>query len=99
MQPSTVSAPPLPATKPGTGLRILYADDMPELRELLRLALQRDGYTVECASDGLAALNKIAEQQTPFDLVITDHHMPNMEGLELVARLREMSFPGKILVF
>lgn len=34
-----------------------------------------------------------------FDVVITDHHMPKLNGLELVTRLRDIAFPGKILVF
>jgi len=32
-------------------------------------------------------------------VVITDHHMPKMDGLELVRRLRQMEFPGRIMVF
>jgi CheY-like chemotaxis protein len=81
-------------------LRILYADDMEELRELMKMALNREGYTVECAADGNVALQKLSEQPAPFDLIITDHHMPNMNGLELVSRLRtEQPYAGKILVF
>jgi DNA-binding NarL/FixJ family response regulator len=43
-------------------------------------------------------LIKVAATPQPFDLVITDHRMPRMGGLELVRRLRARNFPGKILV-
>lgn len=79
-------------------LRVLYADDVPELRELARLAFSRDGHRIECAEDGRIALNRM-ERDSNFDLVITDHHMPNMNGLEFVQGLRELHFPGRIIVF
>ncbi len=79
--------------------RILYADDMPELRDMVRITLARDGHAVACAADGLLALEKIANEPEAFDVVITDHQMPNMNGLELVTRLRDLPFAGKILLF
>ncbi|MBI2516524.1 MAG: response regulator [Opitutae bacterium] len=80
--------------------RILYADDMRELRELARLSLPRDGHSVECVANGREALEKLATNPSAFDLVITDHHMPEMNGLELVRVLREESvYRGKVLVF
>ncbi len=80
-------------------LRILYADDLEELRDMVRITLSRAGHVVECAADGLLALQKVASDPAAFDLVITDHQMPNMTGLELVARLRALPFLGKILIF
>jgi len=80
-------------------LHILYADDMRELRRLLEITLGRDGHTVETAEDGQEALNRITATPSAFDLLITDHHMPNMNGLELVSRLRSLPFAGKIVVF
>jgi two-component system, chemotaxis family, chemotaxis protein CheY len=79
-------------------LRILYADDMPELREVARLTLTADGHNIECVEDGVLALARVTADPH-FDLVITDHHMPKMNGLELVTRLREQAFAGKIMVF
>lgn len=93
------------ATKPAATipakrtLRILYADDVPQLRELLHVVLTKEGHTVECVPDGLQALDKISAAPSSFDLVITDHHMPNMNGLDLVTHLRALPFPGKIIVF
>jgi two-component system chemotaxis response regulator CheY len=84
-----------PATKP---VRILYAEDTEELREVVRLTLVHEGYAVECADNGLTALQKIEECPKAFDVVITDYQMPEMSGLELVTRLRALPFLGKILI-
>ena len=79
-------------------LRILYADDLHELRDVARISFSRDGHGIECFADGAQALQQI-ESDSAYDLVITDHHMPNMNGLEFVTKLRERAFPGKIMVF
>jgi YesN/AraC family two-component response regulator len=50
------------------------------------------------ASDGWEALMKIGVSKRTFDVVITDHRMPRMSGLELVRQLRKRAFNGKILV-
>jgi len=84
---------------PSRPLRILYADDMPELREVAGISLTRDGHFVECVADGSRAVERLARAEQPFDLVITDHHMPNLNGVELVIHLRGLGFPGKIMVF
>jgi two-component system, chemotaxis family, chemotaxis protein CheY len=83
---------------PQRHVRILYADDMPELREVARISFSRDGHGIECVADGALALQRIIAD-AGFDLVITDHHMPNMNGLELVGRLRDIGYPGRIIVF
>lgn len=80
-------------------LRILYVDDVPELRDITRISLGREGHLVDCASDGDEALEKIAAQPDSYDVLITDHHMPRMDGLSLVKQLRTLPFPGKIVVF
>lgn len=89
------------ASNPPTkkSLRVLYADDMKELRQLLEVVLGRDGHKVESVADGHLALNLLRTDPSAFDVVITDHHMPTVSGLELVARLREMQYAGKIIVF
>ena len=84
---------------PKKPLRILYADDMRELREVARIALSREGHLIECVGDGQEALDRVTTDPGGFDLVITDHHMPHVNGVELVARLRELNFQGKVLIF
>lgn len=80
-------------------LRILYADDMRELREVARIALSREGHLIECVGDGQQALDRVTADPAAYDLVITDHHMPHVNGIELVKRLRALPFTGKILIF
>jgi len=94
--PATVPDAPTTAPHPR---RILYADDVPQLQRLLQIALGRDGHTVEIVSNGQEALALITARPDAFDLLITDHHMPVMNGLELVGRARALSFPGRIIVF
>lgn len=88
-----------PETAPKKSLRILYADDVPELRDVAQISLTRDGHRIECVEDGVHALKQITADPTAFDVMITDHHMPNMNGMELVMRLRALRYPGKIMVF
>jgi CheY-like chemotaxis protein len=78
--------------------RVLYVDDMKELREVARLALTRVGHKVDTAPDGVDALEMVMRDPTAYDMVITDHHMGGMNGLELVMKLREYNFPGVIAV-
>jgi CheY-like chemotaxis protein len=66
--------------------RILVVDDEPQMCRLLREALERAGYTVDDACDGLHALSRFAANQP--DLVITDIIMPQREGLETIQALR-----------
>lgn len=80
-------------------LRILYADDVRELRRLLEISLGNDGHRVETVPDGREALDRLMAGVDDFDVVITDHHMPNMNGLEFVTRLRESSYRGRVMVF
>jgi two-component system chemotaxis response regulator CheY len=86
-------------TSPRKSLRVLYADDMRELRQLLEIVLGRDGHKVESVHDGKLALEMLKRDLTSYDVVITDHHMPTISGLELVAELRAIKFPGRIIVF
>lgn len=68
------------------GKRILVAEDDPNLRELLADALTQARAQVETAQDGLVAWALF--QQSRYDLVISDHRMPECTGLELLRRIR-----------
>lgn len=65
---------------------VLIADDDPDIRMLVRLRLERSGYTVVAANDGLEAL-KLATECRP-DLVILDVTMPGLTGVEVTRELR-----------
>lgn len=79
-------------------LRILYAEDHEQMAEMLTCALQRAGHQVEWAEDGQKAFDRIAVDLKGFDVLITDHRMPRLSGLELVEKIRGTAFPGKIIV-
>ncbi len=66
--------------------RILVADDEPNLREALRILLERNDFTVQLAVDGQEAV-EIAQREQP-DLVILDVMMPRMDGYEACRTLR-----------
>ncbi len=91
--------PPNEPARRGRVLRILYAEDLRDLREVARIALTRDGHSIECVADGVLALERIKAAPNSLDLMITDHHMPKMNGLELVTALGAEPFAGKIIVF
>ena len=78
--------------------RVLYVDDMRELREVARLALSKAGHKVDCAADGSDAFEMITAKPGAYDIVISDHHMGIMNGLELVMKLREINYPGMIAI-
>jgi two-component system alkaline phosphatase synthesis response regulator PhoP len=66
--------------------RILIVDDEAHLAEGIRENLEAEGYETEVAHDGRAGLERIRAR--PFDLVVLDVMMPNMDGLELCAQIR-----------
>jgi two-component system chemotaxis response regulator CheY len=92
---SPPSSPTPPTSRPR---RILYAEDMDELREFVHRVLTHAGYEAETANDGRDALDRLAGAPDTFDLLITDHHMPRLNGLELVQQVRRLPFRGKIIV-
>ena len=79
-------------------LKILAVDDEPSIGASMHFIFARPLYELASALDGEAALARMAEDPEPFDVVITDSNMPGVCGLELVRQLRELNFPGKIVV-
>jgi two-component system chemotaxis response regulator CheY len=70
--------------------RILSVDDSSSIRQMVGFTLRKAGYEVVEAVDGKDGLGKAGGAK--FDLVITDLNMPNMDGLQLIAALRQL--PG-----
>jgi CheY-like chemotaxis protein len=97
--PATMPESSTTKKTPGRALRVIYAEDLPELRQLMRLVLGREGHSLEAFADGSLALERIQQAPDDFDLLVTDHHMPVMNGLELVQQVRRMPFAGRIIVF
>jgi DNA-binding response OmpR family regulator len=69
--------------------RVLVVDDEPIVREVLSRYLARDGFSVDTAEDGEAALEAFATE-TP-DLVLLDLMLPRLDGTEVFTRIRERS--------
>lgn len=68
---------------------ILVVDDTRSMRKMVAAVLQGAGYSVEEAGDGDEALEKAKTKV--FDLVVTDHNMPRMDGVTLVRSLRAIA--------
>jgi two-component system, cell cycle response regulator DivK len=68
--------------------RILYIEDNPENRMLMRRVLMAEGYIVEEAVDGQSGMQKAAE--SPPDLILMDINLPEVDGYEVTARLKQL---------
>jgi len=77
--------------------RILAVDDEPAIGESIAYNLDAPHRKISVAMNGREALNLAARQK--FDVVITDHRMPEAGGLDLVRKLRKRKYKGKIVVF
>ncbi|MFE4697949.1 response regulator transcription factor [Streptomyces sp. NPDC056738] len=82
--PSTATVPARPEDAPST--RVLVVDDDPTVAEVVSGYLERAGYRVDRAADGIAALARAAAHRP--DLVVLDLMLPGMDGLEVCRRLR-----------
>ena len=84
------------ATEPA---RLLLVDDHPMLRRGLAnlLSLEKDVQVVAEASHGLEALEVLNDQD--IDLVILDHNMPVLNGIETLKKIRELGINTKVLLF
>ncbi|HEV3085454.1 MAG TPA: response regulator [Gemmataceae bacterium] len=84
VQPIRRSAIPLPR-----GERVLVVDDDPLTLRLMCTTLERAGYQVQPAADGVQALECYAKAEEPFGLVLSDVVMPRMTGFDLAQHLLE----------
>jgi YesN/AraC family two-component response regulator len=71
--------------------RILIIDDEPQIRSMLKLMLERDGYEVAEAPDGIEGIR--IYRRNPADLIITDLIMPNKDGIGMIIDLKK-EFPN-----
>lgn len=69
-------------------IKILYVDDSSTIREMVESSLIEIGYmNIQSAEDGVEALALSTEED--YDFIITDINMPNMDGIELIHKLRD----------
>ena len=79
-------------------MNVLIVDDETTVTDMITVLLGSLGYVSDAVSDGDLAIAKIQERPGFYDLLIMDHKMPRMTGLEVTQLLREMKFPGKIII-
>ena len=81
-----VEAPAVAAPQAGNGLRILLAEDNPVNALLIRELLRRRGHSTREVTTGTAAVAAMEEER--FDLLLTDIHMPGMDGIDAARAIR-----------
>ncbi len=67
---------------------ILTADDSPSMRQMIAFTLENAGYQVIEAVDGKDALERLTK--APVQMLVTDLNMPNLDGIELIRRVRTL---------
>jgi two-component system response regulator MprA len=77
-------------------MRILVVDDEPAVRTSLQRALSLEGYDVDLAADGAAALDRLAV--APPDAVVLDVGLPHLDGLEVCRRMRQAGDSTPVLM-
>lgn len=95
---NTMSNPPASPGSPvstTTPLDVLIVDDDREIGQLMTTFLRRSGYAVESVMDGHAALKTL--QRRPVAVVATDILMPQVDGYELIMKLRQTPHRPKII--
>jgi CheY-like chemotaxis protein len=80
-------------------LRVLCADDNVLMLNMLAETLKYAGYQVEVATDGRAAVTRVAQDPSYFHLIVTDTRMPRLDGFGVVQEARSAGYQGKIIIF
>ncbi|HVS52418.1 MAG TPA: response regulator [Opitutaceae bacterium] len=80
-------------------LSILCVDNHTLVGDALAKVFRTAGYVVERAEDGESAWTKLTQAPGHFDVLVTDHEMPRLDGVGLVTRLREVGFAGRVIVY
>ncbi|MGQ7792854.1 response regulator [Faunimonas sp. B44] len=77
------------------GVRVLYVDDDAGIARLVQKSLERRGYLVETAPDGLQAMARVREGGV--DVIGLDHHMPRLSGLDFLKELQAIADPPPVV--
>lgn len=91
-EPTANPAPPVEQSgaSSGSGQQLLVVDDEPSVLELLVELFSSQGYRVTGCASGVEALQRVTADPGTYDLIITDHTMPGMTGVELAAELHQI---------
>lgn len=76
--------------------KILLVEDDQGIATPLVRTFEREGYDVQWVAEGLSGIERVAQE--PFDLIVLDLFLPDIEGLEVCRRLRESGYFGGILI-
>jgi signal transduction histidine kinase len=95
---SGITALARPGSSELAGLRILVADDEPDVAEVIAHTLEQLGAKVDVCADGRSALHKLTEFPTAFDLVILDQMMPEFTGAQVLSQIREQKLSVPVLI-
>ncbi len=76
-------------------MRMLIVDDEPIVGDRLKYSFEKEGYEVETFTDGGSALRRLKEQG--FDMVITDLKMRGVDGMQILARTRQL-YPKALVI-
>jgi signal transduction histidine kinase/FixJ family two-component response regulator len=82
--------PDVELPKNGTGERVLFIDDDPALAATGERMLEKLGYRVEVSTQSLEAFEVFHKTPHRFDIVVSDYIMPNMTGLQLARKIKEI---------
>ena len=77
-------------------IRILVVDDDVHIRKMNSMALKSFGFETEIAGDGAEAWDKI--QNNDFKLLLTDHNMPKITGMNLIKKIRDAHLPLAVVL-
>jgi CheY-like chemotaxis protein len=89
---------PIPIAQSGRGELILVVDDEEHIREMRSTMLTRQNYRVIVAADGAEAVAIFSQRAAEIRLVVTDLHMPNLDGATLSRALRRINPDTRVLV-
>jgi len=79
-------------------LNILAVDDEKAVTTTIKVVLIRSGHSVDALNSGQEAMEKIKESPNQYQILITDHLMPGVTGIQLLHLLKPVAFKGKIIV-
>jgi CheY-like chemotaxis protein len=97
--PRTTTGMTIAAENTSRPARVLYAEDEPGVAMITQTLLEMEGFAVEHAPNGRAALEKFLQDPARYDAVLTDDAMPEMTGVQLTQELRARGFAGRVVVY
>jgi CheY-like chemotaxis protein len=77
-------------------VRILLAEDNPINQRVAKLMLKHAGFNVDVANDGSEALE--AHSSSPYDVILMDCQMPELDGFEATSRIRQLNQPQPVII-